>query len=298
MRPGATHRLPRQPRIITDSTAQISQAWARDHRVVVLAQHIHLDGKAYREGIDIDDAGFAALVHHRAANDWPIIEAPSIDEYIETYHHIISETPEIVVIAPSDKLTRSAQNARTAAELFRGRASISVFDSQTIGLGLNVLVRRAASLNENGHSGDNIIKLTRGLAPCLYGAFITQDLDHLARSGCLRPAQAELGKLLGIIPFLSIEEGQIVAIEKVRSLDRALEKLVEFAAEFESPQELAVVQLNPHPAPQTELLIEMLRGVFPALGHIPIRPCGATVGSIIGPTGIGVMIYEEVDGQR
>ena len=52
----------------------------------------------------------------------------------------------------------------------------------------------------------------------------------MAHSGCLRPAQAVLGKMLGVIPFLTIDEGEIVAIEKVRSVERALEKLVEFAA--------------------------------------------------------------------
>lgn len=288
----ANTRFPRRLKIITDSAAQIAEPWARDHQVLVMAQHIRLDGKVYREGVDLDDAGFAALVQGRPASEWPVIEAPGVDEYIEMYQQTLLETSDIIVMAPSDKLTRSARNARAAAEVFRGRANIVVFDSQTIALGLNVLVRQVSALTQDGYSSDDIIKLARGVVPRLYGAFVTQNLDHMARSGCLRPAQAALGKLLGIIPFLSIEEGEIAAIEKVRSFDRALEKLVEFAAEFESPQELAVLQLAPQANAQTNLLIDLLRGIFPDLGHIPVRPCGATIGSIIGPTGIGIMIHD------
>jgi DegV family protein with EDD domain len=291
MRSGNT-RIPRRLRIITDSTAQIPASWARDHQVLVMAQRIRFGDKVYREGVDLDDAGFALLVQDRLASEWPVIEAPGVDEYTEAFQQTLLETSDIIVMAPSDKLTRSARNARLAAEVFRGRANIVVFDSQTIALGLNVLVRQVSALTQDGYSSDDIIKSARGVAPHLYGAFVTQDLAHMARSGCLRPAQAALGKLLGIIPFLSIEDGEIAAIEKVRSFDRALEKLVEFAAEFESPQELAVLQLAPEANAQTEALIDLLRGIFPDLGHIPVRPCGATIGSIIGPTGIGIMIYD------
>ncbi|MGQ9815459.1 MAG: DegV family protein [Candidatus Roseilinea sp.] len=285
-------RSPRRLKIITDSTAQIAESWARDHQVLVMAQRIRFGGKVYREGVDLDDAAFARLVQGRPASEWPVIEAPSVEDYSEIYHQTLLEASDIIVMAPSHKLTHSARNARMAAEMFRGRANIVVFDSQTIALGLNVLVRQASALTQDGYSIDDIIKLARGLTPRLYGAFVTQDLSHVARSGCLRPAQAALGELLGIIPFLSIEEGEMAAIEKVRSFERALQKLVEFAAEFESPQELAVLQLSPQANAHTDMLIDLLRGIFPGIGHIPVRPCGATLGSIIGPTGIGIMIYD------
>jgi DegV family protein with EDD domain len=191
-------------------------------------------------------------------------------------------------------LSRSARNARQAADMFRGRANITVLDSQTIALGLNVLIRSVNDFIAEDNSADDIIRLTRGVIPHIYGAFITQDLQHMARSGTLRPAQALLGDALGVIPFLSIEEGEIAAIEKMRSLDRAIEKLVEFAAEFDEPQELAILQLSAQPNDQTAALKELLRSAFPNLDGIPVRSCGATVGSIIGPTGIGVMIFEKM----
>jgi hypothetical protein len=68
--------------------------------------------------------------------------------------------------------------------------------------------------------------------------------------------------------------------------------LVEFAAEFENPEELAVLQLSPRPDEKTANLMSMLKLTFPKAHEIPLRNCGATIGSIVGPSGIGVMIYE------
>ena len=289
-----TNRYPQRMRIVTDSTAQLTESWARERQVTVLPQHIRLDGRTYREGLDISDENFAALAMDRPADQWPRIDPPSVEDYVESYQQLLFETSDIISVHPSDRLSRSARNARQAAEVFRGRANITILDSQTIALGLNVLVRSVNTFIADGHSADDIIRLARGVIPHIYGAFITQDLPHMARSGTLRPAQAMLGDVLGVIPFLSIEEGEIAAIEKMRSLDRALEKLVEFAAEFDEPQELAILQLSAQPNEQTATLNELLQSAFPNLAEIPVRSCGATVGHIIGPTGIGVMIFEKM----
>lgn len=281
-------------RIVTDSTAQLPLDWARENAITVLPQRIALAGRVFLEGVDLSDDEFAAQVTPLPVDTWPVIEPPTVDDYIATYQQLLIETSDIICVLPSDRLSQSGRNARQAAEVFRGRCHIAVLDSQTVALGLNVLVRKVNDFVLGGHSSDDVIRLARGVVPHIYGAFITQDLAHVSRSGCLRPAQAALGDLLGIIPFLSIEEGEIAAIEKVRSIDRAIEKLIEFAGEFDEPQEMAVLQLSSAPNDRTVALLDLLRSVFADMGDIPIKPCGATVGSIIGPTGVGVMIYEGV----
>jgi DegV family protein with EDD domain len=279
-------------RIVTDSAAQIDAGWAQDNHVALLAQHVFIDGHMYHEGIDLPDDVLSETFLHAPVNQWPRIEPPSVEDFGNTYRSLLRETSEIISLHVSSHLSDTVQNARIAADEFRGRANISIVDTQSVALGLNIIVRKVAQLAQNGISSDDIVRYTRGRVKHIYGAFIAEDLQYMAHSGCLRPAQAALGKMLGVIPFLTIEEGEIVAIEKVRSVDRALEKLVEFAVEFEQPEELAVLQLSPHPTEKTTDLVSMLRLSFPKLREIPLRNCGVTIGSIIGPTGIGVMIYE------
>jgi DegV family protein with EDD domain len=183
-------------------------------------------------------------------------------------------------------------NAVKAKEEFRGRCNIQIIDSRSMALGLNELVRAAAAMSDHGLDAEHIVKQLRGLMQHIYGIFISDDMPYLEHSKRLRPAQAMLGKMLEIIPCLSLEEGDLVAVEKVRSPERAIEKLTEFAAEFDGDAKLAVLQLLPQPTERTQALIESLKLAFPDMRDVPVQSCGANVGSIIGPSGVGVMIYE------
>ncbi len=283
-------------RVVTDSASQIGSAWAQANHVALLPQRVVLDGHTFQEGVDLSDDDLASRIITSPPNQWPVIRPPGVEDFSETYRALLRETSDIISLHVSSHLSDTIQNARIAADEFRGRCNITILDSQSVALGLNVLVRKVTAQAGNGHTADDIIRNTRGMLKHIYGAFIAEDLQYMAHSGCLRPAQATLGRMLGVIPFLTIEEGEIVAIEKVRSVERALEKLVEFAAEFEQPEELAVVQLTSAPNEKTASLMSMLRMTFPRMRDIPLRNCGATVGSIIGPTGIGVMIYEGGNG--
>lgn len=279
-------------RIVTDSASQVDPAWAIENQVTLLAQKVIVNGQAYHEGVDVTQDELAEHMINAPANEWPQVLAPTVEEFSSAYRSLIHETSEIVSIHVSSRLSDTIQNARVAAEEFRGRSNITILDSQSVALGLNMLVRKVVQRVQSGMPMDDIVRYARGSVKHIYGAFIAEDLQYVAHSGCLRLAQATLGTLLGVIPFLTLEEGQVVAIEKVRTVDRALEKLVEFAAEFEQPEELSVLQLSPRATEKTSNLMSMLRFTFPKLRDIPLRNCGATIGSIVGPTGIGVMIYE------
>lgn len=290
----STNSHARRPnvRIVTDSASQLDAEWALANRVALLPQLIELGGRAQREGIDLSDDELANQMVGMPYGHYPRVRPPGVDDFIKTYRALTQETSDIVSIHVSAHLSDTLRNARVAAEEFRGRANITVLDSMSVALGQNILVRKAAQLAQCGLPNDEIVRAIRGSVKHVYGAFIAEDLNYMAHSGTLRPAQAVLGKMLGIIPFLAIEEGEIVAIEKMRSVDRALEKLVEFAAEFEQPEQLAVLQLLPQHTDKTADLMSMLRTTFPRLPDIPLHNCGATIGSIVGPTGIGIMIYE------
>jgi DegV family protein with EDD domain len=283
-------------RIVTDSASQIDAGWAHANRVVVIPQLVTVNGQVYREGVDLTDDDLGMRIISASLNQWPVIKPPDVESISAVYRELMHETSDIISLHVSSHLSATIQNARIAADEFRGRCNITILDSQSVALGLNLLVRKVTQQANSGVASDDIVRYARGTLKHIYGAFIAEDLQFMALSGCLRPTQATLGTILGVIPFLTIDEGEIVAIEKVRSVDRALEKLVEFAAEFEQPEEMAVMQLSPHPNDKTANLMSMLRMTFPRMRDIPLRNCGASIGRIIGPTGIGIMIFEGRNG--
>jgi DegV family protein with EDD domain len=131
----------------------------------------------------------------------------------------------------------------------------------------------------------------RGIIRRIYIVLITDTLDYLEHSQRISPAQAILGTMLGIKPFLALEEGEIIPIEKVRSRERAIDKLAEFASEFSNIQQMAILQSTSYPTEETKMLRERLALIAP--GHeLPILLYGPLLASHIGPDGMGLMVYE------
>jgi len=277
-------------RIVTDSAARLSPDWARTNDVIVLPHHVVLNGQNYREDVDLSEAELAKMAA-RCRQPFSV-RAPGVDEFARVYGMLADQRTEIVSIHISSALSETVNNALQAREAYRGRCKIHVIDSRSMGLGLNELVKAATTLAQRGEGGEDIVRRLRGLMQHIYGIFISDDMNYLQHSKRLRPAQAVLGAMLEIIPCLAMEDGNLVAVEKVRSSDRAIEKLTEFASEFDDSAQLAVLQLSPHPSDRTHALIEALRACFPTMKSIAVKSCGAAVGSIIGPRGLGVMIYE------
>ena len=277
-------------RIVTDSASRIPADWARQNGVIVLPHYIKFDGQTYREDIDISETELAARV--------PLLRKPftvlppTQEDFSAVYRQLADEKVEVISLHISAALSDTVKHAQRAREDYLGRCNIQLLDSRTIALGLNELVRAAVALTQKNNQIDWAVKQLRGLMQHIYGIFVSDDMPYLEHSGRLRPAQAVLGKALEIIPCLSLEEGDLVAVEKVRSPERAIEKLTEFASEFEDTATFAILQLLPRPTERTLALIESMKLAFPRMKQVPVRSCGAQVGSIIGPAGVGVMIYE------
>ena len=277
-------------RIVTDSAAQIPAAWAAENQVVVLPHKVMIDGKTYIDGVDLSNDALADRMQSPDAVTKVI--PPSVDEFIAVYQMLADEKADVISLHVSSALSDTIKHATQAQAEFRGRCNIQIIDSKCISLGLNGLVYAAKEFTETNQSTDAIVKRVRGLLAHVYGLFVSANLEHLERSQRLRPAQAELGNMLGVIPCLSLEEGDIVAVEKVRSPERAIERLTEFAGEFDDFVNLGVLQLGSQLHEQTQLLLESLQPAFPKLPAIPIWQCGPIIGNIIGPAGFGVMIFE------
>lgn len=276
--------------IVTDSAARLSLDWAKENDVTVLPHYVTLNGRAYREDVDLSEAD---LAQQALRSKQPFtVRAPSVEDFDRIYGMLADKRAEVISIHVSSALSETVQNALKAREAYRGRCSIHIVDSRSMALGLNALVQAAVKLTKRGETGEAIVRHLRGLMQHIYGIFISDDMDYLQQSKRLRPAQAVLGAMLGIIPCLSMEEGDLVAVEKVRTVERAIEKVTEFVTEFDDEAQLAVLQLGLQPNDYTHALIEALQTHFTRMKEIPVKSCGAAVGRIIGPKGIGVMIYE------
>jgi len=279
-------------RVVTDGDAYLPAAWTRDVNVTVVPLTVQVENEVYQ---DRDGSRNEELLDRMARERVrPMVTGPTVEEMERVYARLSRTTDSILSIHSSGPLSPIVENARQAAMSFLGRCDIMVMDSQCTSFGLGILVREAARMARAGHSLGQIVRHIRGMIPHIYVVMFTDSLDYLQRSGRISRSQCILGTMLGIRPFLSIEEGEIIPMEKVRSREKGLDKLIEFASEFLKVQEMTILQPVSYPTNETAVLQERLGALFPKVAPFPILVYGPVLASHVGPDGVGLIVYEGV----
>jgi len=276
--------------IVTDSTAHFFDPhFLQQHPVTVVPLTIQFGPKSFKEGVDLNAEQFFKRV--AAGGPLPMAMSPTPEQFAAIYENLVQTTDKIVSIHVSGKLSHTAHNARLGAESVKGRCKIHVIDSLSTSIGLGILVEAAAIAAERGDSLDEVVRLVRGMVPRLYTVFFIETMDFLAQAGRIGKAQAVLGAMLGIKPFLTLEEGGIVPMEKVRTRQQAIEKIVEFVIEFSDIERMGILQSASHPTEDTRLLLDRLAMDFPGR-EWPVLTYGPSLGTFLGPEAMGVIIFE------
>lgn len=278
-------------RVVTDSSAQfLTPSFVNQHAVSVVPASIRFGDQVFHEGIDLDEEGFFRRILTEGTPP-PVLQAPTVEDYMGVLGGLVGRADHILVLPMAHGLSDSFRNAQVAAEALRGRSDIIVIDSMTTAVGLAFLVETAVRAAERTESLEAVVRVVRGAVPRIYSVFYVETMDYLFRANLIGEAQAILGKILGIKPFLTIEDGNLVTMEKVRTRVQAVDKLLEFVMEFASVEQLVIVQNTPHITEQTRMIQDRLALEFPGR-EFPVLMYGPTLGCHLGPDGVGIIIFE------
>jgi DegV family protein with EDD domain len=276
-------------KIVTDSTAYMEAGVAKRLGITVVPLTVRLGDETFQEGVDITAEEFFQKLDRSSA--MPVAVPPSVGDFQAVYSTLSKTTDQIMSIHVSGKLSQTCNRATAASQAFLGRCQITVVDSLTTSLGLGILATAAAEAAAQGQSLEEIEFLIRGMIPRIYIVFLAETLEYLERKGRIGPAQALMGTMLNIKPFLAIEEGEIIPLEKVRDREGAVDKLFEFVGEFSQIEQMAILQSTPEPIAETKMLLERLETIFPKIKP-PILVYGPMLACHVGPNGLGVIVYE------
>jgi DegV family protein with EDD domain len=279
-------------RIITDATVYLNSDTVDKYQITVLPVEVLFGDETFVLGHNDSSTKLFSKMSAGPADAMRVsISAKSIQE---AYRALNAETDEILVIVSSRALSHIYDTALAEAQDFLGRCRIVVADSESTSWGLGLVVEAAARAAEAGQSLDQIVRLVRGVLPHIYLVLIIDRLDYLENGNRIGPAQALLGSLLRIKPFLIVEDGEIIPMEKVRTHAMATDKLVEFVSEFAAVDQVVILcsPLGHDGSPMAddlrERLAEVLPGYeFPAIGYDPV------LASHVGPEAVGVIVYEK-----
>ena len=118
--------------------------------------------------------------------------------------------------------------------------------------------------------------------------FSVATLEFLRRGGRIGRASALLGSVLQVKPVLCIRDGLVTPLERVRTFDRALNRIVELTREVDRGKGLCVIVGHADAEADAE---RVARELEPLAETLMIQPLGPVVGAHAGPGVVGVGCY-------
>ena len=213
--------------IVTDSTADIPPEVAARHGIRVIPCQLLIAGRVYRDGVDMQAAEFYHIL--REGKVTPTTSQPATGEFISAYQDLSQTAESIVSIHISSLLSGTVEFAHTAIAQMQAQAvrGIHVVDSRLVSMALGLVVLAAADMAERGLDAPEIVARVSALCPKVRALFIVDTLEYLHRGGRIGGAERFFGSVLSIKPLLQIADGRVEALEKTRTKQRALVRLLE-----------------------------------------------------------------------
>lgn len=280
--------------IVTDSTSDLDPRVAAEQHITLVPAHVRFGDIDYKDGVDITGEQFYGMLAE--AQDLPQTSQPSAGEFVEVYQRLAQDHEHIVSLHVSGKLSGTVQSALTATQQMEGESSckIHVVDTQSASLGVAYMAREAARLAGEGVEADRIVNHIKFVADLMHVAFTPETLEYLRRGGRLGAASHLLGSLLRIKPVLTLKDGAIEVLDKVRTRSRVTARMVQYVESVAGP-EGSLTHLGVMHANAPEFAQELQEAILERVSaeNVYNGAIGPAIGTHAGPGAVGITFHKE-----
>lgn len=277
--------------VITDSTADIPLDMAEDRGLRVVPMTVTFGEDSFISGVTMGSERFYERLE--ASDELPSTSQPAPAWFEEAYADAADQgADEVVSIHLSSELSGTVELARKVA--VDAPLPVTVVDSRQTGGALALAVLAAVRAVDRGGDAAAVAEVARAVAADAQLFFVVDDLTYLKMGGRLSGPQALLGSVLRVKPLLTIEDGRVAPLEKVRTWSRAITRLGELSSDHADGRPCDVIVTHALAPGRAE-------EVWEAVGsRVDIRDrletvIGPVVGSHAGPGTVGAAISARRD---
>jgi DegV family protein with EDD domain len=215
-------------RIVADTTSGLPRETLKTLGIPLIPQIVAFGEESFRDDTELDTATF--LQKLKASSVLPKTAAPPPTLYFPVFEQALKDGEEVVVVAPSAKVSGTVRSAEVAALDFPG-LRVAVVDTQTIAGNLASLVLLAHGWAQEGANADTVVSRLNEWIPRGRIYFLVNTLEYLQKGGRIGGAKALLGEMLQVKPILTVKQGQVEPFEQQRTKRRALARMLEIVEE-------------------------------------------------------------------
>ncbi|MBQ3008368.1 MAG: DegV family protein [Oscillospiraceae bacterium] len=260
--------------IITDSTCDMSNEQLKALNVEAVPLSVNFGENSYLDGVDLTKTEFFKMLAESEEN--PTTSQPAPERFLKLFEKHKAEGNEVVVIGLSSVLSGTIQSAKIAKDMCE-YDNIYIVDTLSATAGIELLVRVACKMRDEGADGKTIAARIEELVPKVRIYAIVDTLKYLVRGGRLSKAAGLIGGALGVKPLITVADGSVLSLGTARGQKGAFEKLYNIINDADIDTSLPMILT--HTAPEENMHL------FDAYLHdkgISIDWLQSEVGSVIG----------------
>lgn len=232
--------------LVTDSTCSLPHEILKQYSINVVPQVLIWGDEVFEDGVDIQPAEFYRKLS--SAKVMPTTSQVSVMNMNKAFERLLAEGYEVLGMFLSSKLSGTMQSATQGREaLSSGQDKVHIIDTQTTSMAMGFQVLVTARAAAEGATIAECKALAQKAQASTGIFFMVDTLEFLHRGGRIGGAQRLLGTALNLKPILTVKEGKVEAVERVRTKGKAIERLIQIVAEQVkggSPIRLASLHAN------------------------------------------------------
>jgi len=274
-------------KIVTDTLSDLTDDLAKEWGLTVVPLYVRFGKQMYRDRVDITSEDF----YRRLVNEpvLPSTTQPTPNDFSEVYNKLAQETDEILVIVVSSKLSGTYQSAAQARDYLKGKCRVEIVDSMTVALAEGMIVIAAAKAVKAGAGLKEVAQMARQAVSRVHLIAYFDTLKYLAKGGRIGKAQGLLGSVLSVKPILTVKEGEMAPLTRVRSMNAGLDYLYNTVAGYKNIEGLAVEHAT---TPiDADNLVKRLGAIYPK-ERIYRSVISPVIGTYAGPNALALSILE------
>jgi DegV family protein with EDD domain len=275
--------------VVLDSTADFPEGPERFENWRVVPLYVRFGAESYRDYVDLSPGDFYARL--RGAPELPTTSQPTPADFTAVYE-VLTDYERVYSLHIPRKLSGTWQSARNAADDFGER--IRVIDTGTASAGIALLAMAIQRRLESGTTDEEIAALVSRFMREGHLVFTLDTLEFLARGGRIGKARGMAGQLLHIKPIMTLRDGEVEPLKKVRGNRRAFKEFqTAFLAESTDDPGLRVAIAHADAPERMEELKKLVRATRPQATIELETTLGPVIGTHAGPGAVGFFWFQD-----
>jgi DegV family protein with EDD domain len=273
-------------KIATDSIADLPDDLVKQRNIAIIPAWVHLKtGKVRTDSVNAQEL-YDLLAEEPGI---PRTDPLSEEEYSEVFTDLVGQDDSLVVVSGSKRISRVFEIAGNAAQKV-APDRIFVHDSAGVSLWEGFQALRAAQMATAGQSVETILSTLNQMRDQSQFFFVLDNLTYLHQGGRINMAQYMLGIVFDVKPVLTLKEGLIVPIGRVRGLERAsIDMQMRLLEAMKGVHSIWMGVLHIKAPEQAQKLSDQLQDTLRP-SYCLITNCGPTVAAHAGPGAVGAVV--------